>query len=580
MKGMKGQLTVRGTAIGVTGCVVITASSIYIALRMGALPWPIVFAAIVSLFFLKAVSHGRSTLNEANVTHTIMSAGAMVAGGLAFTIPGAWMLGLADDIALGQLLAIAIGGVALGLAGTALLRRHFIERAALEYPIGQAAAETLKAGDGPKGTGKKLFGAMGFAGLYALLRDGLGLLPSMLAALPVPGVAFGIYNSPMSMAVGFLVGTGAVCVWFAGALLGSFGIVVGGSAAGLWDVATAQGIVASLGMGVMIGSGCGVIARDILPEGARSAARAWRQSHESSGLLGLTASSASGHAAPANGEEGGASRPAAAASGGLLAMLAAAVVLLGCLVLGLPPLVSIAVVALTFVTCAMSAQSVGQSGIDPMEVFGLIVLLLVAAFSDVAGVRLFFIAALVAVACGLAGDVMNDFKAGAMLGTSPRAQLVGQAIGGVVGALVAVAVLQVLLGAFGHEAFGPDSQFVAAQASVVATMVTGIPNVAAFALGVAAGFGLYLLRFPSMMLGLGIYLPFYMSLTAFIGAMAKMAYEAVAKRRRSNMPASEQSERQRRSQETGLLVASGLLGGESIVGIVLAMALAASALIQ
>ena len=83
-----------------------------------------------------------------------------------------------------------------------------------------------------------------------------------------------------------------------------------------------------------------------------------------------------------------------------------------------------------------------------------------------------------------------------------------------------------------------------------------------------------------MMLGLGIYLPFYMSLTAFIGAMAKMAYEAVAKRRRSNMPASEQSERQRRSQETGLLVASGLLGGESIVGIVLAMALAASALIQ
>ena len=60
---------------------------------MGALPWPIIFAAVISLFFLKLM--GNASLNEANVTHTIMSAGAMVAGGLAFTIPGAWMLGYA-----------------------------------------------------------------------------------------------------------------------------------------------------------------------------------------------------------------------------------------------------------------------------------------------------------------------------------------------------------------------------------------------------------------------------------------------------------------------------------------------------
>ena len=577
MSDMKGQLTWRGIAIGIVGCIVITASSIYIALRMGALPWPIVFAAIVSLFFLKAVSRGRSTLNEANVSHTVMSAGAMVAGGLAFTIPGAWMLGMADDISLGQLLAIALGGVALGIVATALLRRHFIDDAALEYPIGRAAAETLKAGDSPKRTGGKLFGAMGFAGAYALLRDGLGVLPSLLFAAPVPGVAFGIYNSPMSMAVGSLVGTGAVCVWFAGALLGSFGIVVGGSAAGWWDVPTAQGIVASLGMGVMIGSGCAVIVRDILPQGARGLRRALKRSQDGSGLMGLTAPgtrAASGSAQPGQGSR------LTRLEGGLLGLAAAAVVLVASLVLGLPPAVAVAVVALTFVTCAMSSQSVGQSGIDPMEIFGLIVLLLVAAFSDVAGVRLFFIAALVAVACGLAGDVMNDFKAGALLGTSPRAQIAGQAIGGVVGAVVAVAVLQVLLAAIGPSAFGPEGQFVAAQASVVATMVTGIPNVPAFVLGIVAGFGLYLVRFPSMMLGLGIYLPFYMSFTAFIGAMAKVAYEAAMKRRRAAASPEDQEEHAKRSQENGLLVASGLLGGESIVGIVLAMLLAGSALLS
>ena len=90
---MRGQLTLRGVVIGVLGCVIITASSAYTALKMGALPWPIVFAAVISLFFLKLM--GNASLNEANVTHTIMSAGAMVAGGLAFTIPGAWMLGYA-----------------------------------------------------------------------------------------------------------------------------------------------------------------------------------------------------------------------------------------------------------------------------------------------------------------------------------------------------------------------------------------------------------------------------------------------------------------------------------------------------
>ena len=265
MQALKGQLTLRGVAIGCVGCAIITAASAYTALKMGALPWPIIFAAIISLFFLKALGH--TNLNEANVTHTVMSAGAMVAGGLAFTIPGAWMLGHAAEIDWFQMLAVALAGVVLGLVCTALLRRHFIEDAELEYPIGQAAAQTLVAGDSGGSTGKKLFGAMGLAGLFTALRDGLGAIPSLLFGnVALPGVAFGVYLSPMLLAVGFLVGTGAVAVWFAGALIGNFGIVVGGTAAGLWDVAAAQGIVSSLGMGVMMGCGVGVIAKNILPK--------------------------------------------------------------------------------------------------------------------------------------------------------------------------------------------------------------------------------------------------------------------------------------------------------------------------
>lgn len=577
MDAIKGQLTFRGVVIGCIGCAVITASSVYVALKMGALPWPIIFAAILSLFLLKWVSKGKSTLNEANVTHTVMSSGAMVAGGLAFTIPGAWMLGLADEVSWVQLAAIALGGSALGLLGSIALRRHFIDDVKLEYPIGEAAAQTLKAGDAGGSTGKMLFGSMGFAAVYTLLRDAVGVVPSMLCNLSIPGVVFGIYNSPMMLAVGFLVGTGAIVVWFAGAVLGNFGVIVGGSAAGLWSVEFGQQVASCLGMGCMMGCGIAVIVRDIIPKAAKSlSARMGRQMDESKNMC-LKAQVVPNLEADACEDAAAARRRARGI--GVGALVLACVAVATCLLLDLPFLVSLAVVVAAFVACAMSAQSVGQTGIDPMEIFGLIVLLCVAGIAQMAQVKLFFIAALVAVACGLAGDVMNDFKAGSVLGTNPTAQWVGQAIGGIVGSVVAVVVICVLLQAYGPDAFGVGKEFVSAQASVVATMVSGIPNLPAFLIGLGVGFVLYLLRFPSMMFGLGIYLPFYMSLTTFLGAMAKVVFDLVMKRRRASLDDEARQVAEERTEEKGMIVASGLLGGESVMGIVLAMMVAGGALL-
>lgn len=572
MESIKGQLTLRGTIVGSIGCIIITAASVYTALKLGALPWPIVFAAIISLFFLKAIGKGKVSLNEANVTHTIMSAGAMVAGGLAFTIPAAWMLGYASEVSIFDMLVIALAGVILGLVCTALLRRHFIEEANLEYPIGEAAAQTLIAGNSGGKTGVKLFGAMGFAGIYTALRDLVGVIPSMLLSnITIPGVSFGIYNSPMLLAVGFLVGTGAVVVWFVGALVANFGIIVGGSAAGLWDVATSQGIVSSLGMGIMMGAGFGVIFKDIIPKAIK-----------------MIKASSSGEETDSKQLKAGEKntnnkKPSfCKLTAGMFGIAVAAVALLVCFVLGLGVIPTLIVVVLVFVATAMSAQSVGQTGIDPMEIFGLIVLLAVAAASDIVQVKLFYVAAIVAVACGLAGDVMNDFHAGYRLGTSPQAQWIGQAIGSVLGAFVSVAVMVLLLGAYGPDAFGPQSLFVSAQASVVATFVSGIPSISSLVVGLVLGVVLYFVKFPSMMLGLGIYLPFYMSFSAFLGAVAKLIYDFVCKlieRKRHDESAEKSCENDSASkavvsqeqEETGLVVASGLLGGESIVGVIAAL---------
>ena len=535
---LRDELSMPGFVIGVVGCVILTAASAYTALKLGSLPWPTIFTSITALLVLRAF--GRRSVAEANITQIVMSAGSMVAGGLAFTIPGVWMLGLTDQISWWQMLFVALAGTLLGLVCTALIRRRFVDESDLAYPIGTAAAETLDAARVGGATGRRLFGSMGLAGLWCVLRDAVGLLPQMLLQLPIPGVSFGIYNSPMLLSVGFLVGFAPVAFWFGGAVLANFGLVVGGTAAGWWSTEGATAIVRSLGMGLMMGAGIGVVLKDVLPQIVRAVR----------GSSGTDAQTAWDTDVSGRGEVG------------LLALMAAAAALVAGVGLGLGPVPTTLIVLLSFVTTTMSAQSVGQTGIDPMEIFGLIVLLLVAAVSNLSQLGLFFVAGIVTCACGLAGDVMSDFKTGSILGNDPKVLWRAQALGALVGVVVAAATMLALAAAYGPDAFGLGKAFVSTQASVVATMVSGIPSAPAFVMGLVGGIALYLLGLPAMMVGLGVYLPFYMTLSAFLGALVKRAYDAVARRRGADDAT---------AQEHGIVVASGVLGGESIVGVIVVL---------
>lgn len=569
---LRGQLSPVGILIGCVGCVIITASSVYTALKMGSLPWPTIFTSITALVLLRAA--GRTSLNEANITQVIMSAGSMVAGGLAFTIPGVWILGAGDDVSMLEMLAVALAGTLLGLVCTALIRRHFVDESDLEYPIGRAAAETLLASRAGGQTGSMLFGSMAVAGAWCVARDVLGIIPALVAQVPVPGVATGLQLSPMRWAVGFLAGRRSIIWWTVGAVAGWFGIVWAGSALGFWDVATAQGIVSSLGMGLMMGSGAGVVIKDVtLPLLGRGRASVAVGKGSGEGLSQVPHEPKAPVAPSSELRTARSERPSSGTiltrDRGLLALMVAAAALALCFMLGFSPLVCLVVVALSFVTAVMSAQSVGQSGIDPMEIFGLIVLLFVAAFSASTRVQLFFVAGVIAVACGLAGDVMSDFKIGQIIGTDPRAMWTGQAIGALLGTFVAVGAMAALVGAYGTDAFGADALFVAAQANVVATMVSGIPSTAAFAVGLAVGAALYLAGIPSMMLGLGVYLPFYMSISTVAGAVVRWVWDRVRAACGADTT---------QAEEVGVVVASGVLGGESIVGVIIAFASVAAGL--
>ena len=210
---------------------------------------------------------------------------------------------------------------------------------------------------------------------------------------------------------------------------------------------------------------------------------------------------------------------------------------------------------------SMSAQIVGQTGINPMEVFGIIILLAAKVSSNLGQTEAFFVAAIVAVACGLAGDVMNDFKSGYILKSSPRAQWFGECIGGAVGSVVSVLVLFIILKAYGPETFGNPEGFIAPQAGAVAAMVGGIPNMTAFLIGLVAAIVLYIVNFPVMTLGLGVYLPFYLSMTAFLGgALSLLVKKAFPDLEKSG---------------NALIIASGLLGGEAVIGVIIALIQAA-----
>jgi len=524
------QFTFRGMVIGSIGSVILTMSSMYVALKLGALPWPIIFVALVSMFALKAL--GRTNIHEINVTHTVMSAGAMVAGGIAFTVPGIWMLEPKAEVNLASLLIVTLGGVLLGLIFTALIRKYFVVTQDLPYPMGIAAAETLVIGDEGGKKSVVLFSSLGVAALFTLFRDWFEKIPQTLIlnkAIAAKGVAFYIYLSPMLIAVGYLIGPLAVGIWFLGAMIGDFGIVIGMPMMGILDLDTAMAVKSSLGIGVMVGTGIGIIVKGILPKAKEIFGPMFSKESRGDSIVNL-------RWAP-------------------ILMVILAFIFTFILDLGIGA--SLITILGVWLATSMSAQVVGQSGINPMEIFGIIVLLAAKFAASLGNVHAFFVAAIVAVACGLVGDVMNDFKAGHILQSNPKAQWLGEVIGGIIGAFVSVGVLFVLIKAYGPEAFGDSELFPAPQASAVAAMVGGIPHMTSFVTGLFIGALLYVLRFPVMTLGLGIYLPFYLSFTAMIGGALKLIAEKAA-------PRFEKS-------GNGMIIASGLLGGEGVVGVVLAL---------
>lgn len=532
------QLTFRGIVIGILGLVVITSSSLYVALRMGALPWPTVFVTVVSMAILRRFNN--ASLQEINVTHTMMSSGAMVAGGIAFTLPGIWMLNAEATVSPFSIFIITLSGALLGTLFTIIARQRYIVEEQLPYPMGQAAYNTLIASTS-KGKGAALlFTCMAASAVFTIFRDGIPIIPAVLVLFTGTAVipAVSIWVSPMAAGIGAIIGPVLSLVWLGGALFGYLLLTPVGIVSGLFsDMAAADLFRQNLGIGLMVGTGIGIL--------VKTAWQKIRQFTDQTQQESRRKSPASVFSLPT----------------GNLRWIAVSLIV-GVLVLltagsEISFLQAVFTILGIYLTTQLAAMLTGQTGINPMEIFGILVLLAIQIVWNPSTIAAFSIAGVTAVACGLTGDMMNDLKSGYLVGTRPSGQIIAEGIGGVVGSVVAVVALFVLKDSFGG--FGSEL-LPAPQARAVTAMVGGLGHVPAFLIGAVVGIALYVLSVPAATLGLGIYLPINISMIMGFGALTLMFIKRVVGKERAAKVA----------DRTGL-VSSGFLGGEGITGVLLAI---------
>ncbi len=544
------QLSVRALLLSVFGSVLITSSSMYVALRMSALPWPTVFVAVLSMAMIKLLGNGN--IHEINIAQTGMSAGAMIAGGLAFTLPGLWITGVFEPFdratqtfsewMMPKFFPILFVSLAGTIAGTLLcfvMRKHFIEKDKLAFPIGSAATEILKTGDEGGKKSVLLFSSMFLASIFTLFRDsikikGQHLIPQVFSSrIKTFPIAFAL--SPMAVGIGYIIGFVPCAWWLGGAifshfLLQSWAVNLGSFA----SVDLARSFSLSSAVGLMLGAGVGILIK--LIQSRFSVNNIFNFKNKNSEKK---------------------KNPILKYNGlkFFAFFIVACFVFLFSVLAGLPIFVSVLLLlGLAFVS-AMSASITGKTGINPMEIFGILVLLAVRIFVNVDSTSAFFIVAITAVSCGFAGDILNDYKMGFILGTDPIAQTVSQFIGSIIGSFVSVLALFAIIAS--HNGFGSDSTLSAAQAHTVSAMINGIGSIPVFVISFIIGCIFYLKGIPAMIIGIGMLLPLGLSVAIFLGGFISLLLKKFSKTPDAEI--------------NGQVISAGLLGGEGFIGTTLAI---------
>jgi len=597
------QLTFRAITLAIVLAMILAAANTYLGLFAGMTIASAIPAAVVSMAVLRALGGGG--ILENNIVQTGASAGSSIASGVIFTIPALVILGFWQDFKYSWVLAIAgLGGI-LGVLFSVPLRRALIVEQKLAFPEGQAAAEVLKTGENPS-EGIRILGLSALGGAFAKLAaaSGLRLIPDAAASAGFFGKYLGYFGtnlSPALIGVGYIVGLNVGIVVLAGAML-SWNIAIPVYAAfvlpGNAELASmAAGLPAEdlagllwskqiryLGVGAMLVGGMWALVslRHSLASGVRS------------GLAAARASAAG--VAVAHTEQ---DLPMKSVLIGIvlftlpLAALYQAIV--GNFAVSLP--MTIVMVVTGFLFCSVSAYMAGLVGSSNNPVSGITIatilfsavmlLLMMGPDSSIGPIAAVMIGAVVCCAACIAGDNLQDLKCGYIVGATPWRQQVMLAIGAASSALVMAPVLNLLADAYGigvaTEAH--PKPLPAPQATLMASVSKGLFGGQLpwdmIAIGALIGVAIIVLdetlkargssfRTPVLAAAVGIYLPLELMTPIFIGGVIAHLVERHLRRRGTDEAGLERANRK------GLLFAAGIITGEALMGIGIAIPIVTS----
>ena len=571
------ELTVTSVIMGCILAVIFGAANAYLGLRVGMTVSASIPAAVISMGVIRVILR-RNSILESNMVQTIGSAGESLAAGAIFTMPALFLWaeeGLTSKPGIVEITLIALCGGILGVLFMVPLRNALIvkEHATLLYPEGTACADVLLAGEEGGANASTVFSGMGLAAVFKFVVDGLKLLPAdVSAAFKSFKGEIGMEVYPALLGVGYIVGPKIASYMFTGSLIGWMVIIpliclfgpdtwmypaaegttiaqlyANGGAAAIWST-----YVKYIGAGA-IATG-GIIS---LIKSLPLIVTTFRDSMKS--MKGSKNTST---------ERTAQDLPMQFILLGVIAMVfiiwivpAIPVTLLGAVI----------IVVFGFFFATVSSRMVGLVGSSNNPVSGMaIATLLIATFaiksSGKTGIdgmtAAIAVGSVICIIAAIAGDTSQDLKTGYLLGATPKKQQMGEMLGVVVSGLAIGGVLYLLDAAWGYG----GAEVPAPQAGLMKMIVEGImggnlPWALVF-IGVFLAIGMEILRIPVMPFAIGLYLPIYLNATIMIGGVVRMFMDG-----RKNV-----DEKTKNDQVTdGTLYCAGMIAGEGLVGIALAI---------
>ena len=568
------EITVASVVMGILLAVIFGAANAYLGLRVGMTVSASIPAAVIAMGVIRVLMRKNSIL-ESNIVQTIGSAGESLAAGAIFTLPALFLWaaeGKADKPGIIEITLIALIGGLLGVFFMVPLRNALIvkEHGILPYPEGTACAEVLLAGEEGGANASTVFAGMGFAALFKFIIDGLKLVAGEIS-FHVKGFAgeIGTQIYPAVMSVGYICGARISSYMFAGGVLSWLVliplIVLFGADIILYPGTTPiSAIYADGGAGAIWGSyiryiGAGALAAGGIISLIKS--------------LPLIVKTFSGAMKSMAGSANTSTERTANDMSLKIVLIAIAILTLAVwLVPAIPVslLGAVIVVVFGFFFATVSSRMVGLVGSSNNPVSGMAIatlliatlILKVTGMHGIAGMTsAIAIGSIICIVSAIAGDTSQDLKTGYLLGATPKKQQIGELVGVIAAAFAIGGTLYLLDSAWG---FGSE-ELGAPQATLMKLIIEGVmegnlPWALVFT-GVFIAVVVELIGIPVLPFAIGVYLPVQLNACIMAGGVLRLALDKIKRN----------EEEKKAIINDGVLFCSGMIAGEGLVGIALAL---------